>query len=355
MIKTMRTAVVSALLFVSFGCGSGAPNGAIPYAMLQGTKVSTWMYQIQDLNDKAVGTLAATAYDMMVIEPGFNLQEDPYDTAKIVTALATKPNGDKRVLLAYIDIGQAEDYRDYWQTNWVAPTKHKHGSPDFLITIDPDGWSGNYPVAYWDARWKSIWLGEEGIIAKLVAYGFDGVYLDWVEAYDDEKVMAYARQKGVDAQKEMLAFIREIKEKAKAKNPNFVIVAQNAPYLLDDDPKTYAAIIDAIATEDTWYYGEGDADWDDKGAGDLHGGERHDEGYSTEERIKQSQKYLQRGIPVLTVDYCVSKKHAERVYRVSREQGFVPIVTRVSLSRLTQTPPPEFSHARAAQTIHKAH
>ena len=353
--------LATSLIFIACGGGSGStdeePNimqeehttevtvtsKKIPSTIINDINISTWMYQIQDLYDDRIDSLDNTNYDMLVVEPGFNFKdkEDAYDTSKIVSSLSTKPNGDQRLLVAYIDIGQAEDYRDYWKDNWVAPTKDSKGSPDFMITIDPDGWSGNYPVAYWDKRWKDIWLDDDGIIAKLATEGFDGIYLDWVEAYDDEKVMEYAQSQGIDAKREMINFIKELKAKGQEINPNFVVISQNSQYLLDYDADEYASVIDAIATEDTWFYGEGDGNWDDENAGDLHGDERHEDEFSTENRIKQNKKYLDLGIPVFTVDYCISQKNADDVYRESRKNGFIPIVTRVSLSKVTETPPPE--------------
>ena len=140
------------------------------------------MYQIQDLDrEGAVEALAASAYPLLVLEPGHNFSEYPYDTGAILEALGTAPDGTERLLLAYIDIGQAEDYRDYWEDHWRAPTSREPGSPDFLITVDPDGWSGNYSVAFWRPEWKELWLGPEGIVAVLAGMGFDGIYLDWVE------------------------------------------------------------------------------------------------------------------------------------------------------------------------------
>ena len=177
------------------------------------------------------------------------------------------------------------------------------------------------------------------MIEKLVNYGFIGVYLDWVEAYDETKVREKATTDGVNPELEMMKFIERIKEKGKDLNPDFLIIAQNAPYLLDADPTYYKSIIDALATEDTWYYGEGDADWDSKKAGDLTGGERHDKDYSTKNRIAQNKKYLDLGIPVFTIDYCISNSKAKKVYKKSRVNGFIPLVSRVSLSDVTETPP----------------
>jgi len=56
-------------------------------------------------------------------------------------------------------------------------------------------------------------------------------------------------------------------------------------------------------------------------------------------RIVQNKKYLKLGIPVFTIDYCISKRKAKKVYSASRKNGFIPLVTRVSLSKITKTPP----------------
>jgi len=308
---------------------------------LNGIEIFTWMYQIQWLDENTtIDELDATPYDMLVVEPGHNFKTDVYDINYLVSSLKQKPNGDERLLLAYIDIGQAEDYRTYWESTWVAPTETDIGSPDFLLTIDPDGWSGNYPVAYWDTRWQNIWLGANGIIEILADVGFDGVYLDWVEAYDDDKVLEAAAAQGINTEHEMMTLIEGIRDLGKSINSDFLVVPQNAPYLLDADPDRYISIIDALATEDTWFYGEGDVLWEDPNAGDLTGGDRHAGDYSTVNRIAQSKKYLDLGIPVFSVDYCISESNAEQTYINAYESGFIPLVTRVPLTNITETPPP---------------
>ncbi|RLA74773.1 MAG: glycoside hydrolase, end-alpha-1,4-polygalactosaminidase [Epsilonproteobacteria bacterium] len=308
--------------------------------LLKGVKITTWMYQIQGLEERsAIDLLGETTYDMLVVEPGHNFKEFPYDTSYLISKLKQKASGQKRMLLAYIDIGQAEDWRSYWSDDWIAPTTTEPGTPDFLVTIDPDGWSGNYPVAYWDTQWQDIWLGTDGIIKQLATYGFDGVYLDWVEAYDDDKVRELAISQGINPENTMISFIEKIKNIGKSINPDFVIISQNAPYLLDYDPVYYTSVTDAIATEDTWFYGKGDAEWDDPNAGDLSGDERQGDDYSTANRIAQNKKYLNLGIPVFTVDYCISHSNAEMTYANAHNNEFIPLVTRVSLSRITETPP----------------
>lgn len=306
-------------------------------AMLQSAQ--TWMYQIQDLDSPGMlEALAATDYPLLVLEPTWTEQGmEDLDARRMIEVLRWRPDGAPRLLLAYIDIGEAEDYRIYWRDDWRPPSADGPGFPDYIITLDPDGWSGNYPVAYWDPRWQAIWLGDNGLVTRLAKDGFDGVYLDWVEAYDDDAVRRAALEQGVDPEMGMLWFIEAIREAGQSVTPDFLIVVQNAPYLLDVDPDYYAEIVDALAMEDTWFQGEGDAAWDDPTGGDIPNS--YTDEWSTESLLVQYQEYLALDIPVFTVDYCLDPGNASLVYRQARRYGLRPLVTRVSLSRLTETPP----------------
>jgi cysteinyl-tRNA synthetase len=312
-----------------------------PDACSRLASAETWMYQIQDLDQgDATAILDATDYPLLVIEPGHNLSEYPYDTPSIVSSLKTAPSDEQRILLAYIDIGQAEDYRDYWGSDWVAPTASQRGQPEFLITIDPDGWSGNYPVAYWHEAWKDIWLGDQGIIAELARLGFDGVYLDWVEAYDDDAVRMVAESESVNGELEMIRFIEEIGAAGRAVRDDFLVVPQNAPYLIDTAPARYVNAIDALAVEDTWFHGDGDVSWNHPRAGNLR--ERYDDEWSTPNRLSEYERYKKRGLTVFSVDYCIDLDNTANVYESARAESLVPLVTRVPLSQLTETPPDMF-------------
>jgi cysteinyl-tRNA synthetase len=302
-------------------------------------EAQTWMYQIQDLDRSgAIDALARSDYPLLVLEPTRTVAGvEDFDTRGMLAALRWRPDGEPRLLLAYVDVGEAEDYRTYWEEDWQPPTWFGPGNPDFIITVDPDGWSGDYPVAYWDPGWQEIWLGDDGLIAGLARDGFDGVYLDWIEAYDDDTVRAAAEEQDVDPGMEMLWFIEGIREAGQSVIPDFIVVAQNAPYLLDEDPDFYAEIVDALAMEDTWFMGEGDAEWNDPAGGDIPNDYTDD--WSTGSLLEQYQEYLARDIPVFTVDYCLDVDNADFVYDEARRHGLRPLVTRVALSRLTETPP----------------
>jgi len=243
-----------------------------------------------------------------------------------------------RLVFAYLNLGQAESYRTYWTKDWKAPTPHQRGNPDFILTPDADGWADNYTVAYWDRRWQEIFAtGQASLLRQAMEAGFDGVYLDWVNAFDDAQVVAEAKKAGIDPAKAMVDFLLLVRRTAREINPHALIVQQNAVYLLDADPRLLSAI-DALGVEDTWFGGKAGAKWGSRQAGDIpnhYGAES-----STASLLKQYAKYQAAGKPVFTIDYCVKPANAEKVYRDAARHSLIPLVTQVSLDHLTTTPPP---------------
>lgn len=116
--------------------------------------------------------LKATNFDVLILDGFFNDDSVPL-TYDDVQSLKTKANGGKRLVLAYVAIGHAEDYRAYWKSEWLT------NPPAWLdIAEDPD-WEGNYMVRYWMQDWKKIVYGNDtSYIKKFTNTGFDGAYLD---------------------------------------------------------------------------------------------------------------------------------------------------------------------------------
>ena len=98
--------------------------------------------------------------------------------ASEIRGLKTKRNGGKRLVICYMSIGEAEDYRYYWSDAW------KTGKPAWLAEENPH-WKGNYIVKYWDPDWQKIITGNDGSYQKkILDAGFDGVYLDIIDAFE---------------------------------------------------------------------------------------------------------------------------------------------------------------------------
>ena len=120
--------------------------------------------------------LEQSRFDMMVLDLFFNDGEQL--TADDLARLRNKPQGGRRSVLCYLSIGQAESYRWYWKPFWTATP------PAFVLHEDPD-WTDNYYVNYWDPAWQNTIAGAgDSYLNRIVNSGFDGVYLDLVNAFE---------------------------------------------------------------------------------------------------------------------------------------------------------------------------
>lgn len=123
-----------------------------------------------------IAALAQSHHDVLIIDAFFN-ETEAIDTNDIAL-LRNKPQGGRRLVLSYMSIGQAENYRWYWKPFWMATP------PSFLLQEDPY-WGGNYYVHYWDPVWQNIITGPgDSYVKRVVDAGFDGVYLDLVNAFE---------------------------------------------------------------------------------------------------------------------------------------------------------------------------
>jgi len=302
--------------------------------------VQKWLYLIDvNLESDTVDQIVDSDYDMVVIDfIRSEVNNEEYPMRDVIEQFHSAPH--PKLVLAYIDIGEAEEYRTYWQPGWTL------GDPEWIISSDPDGWEGNYPVAYWWDEWQQIWTDEEGYLSNIIDDGFDGVYLDWVEAYSDENVAAAARSDGVDARQEMIWWVGDIGDFGRARNPDFIVIAQNAAELAEISE--YVETIDAIAQEQVWF--DGGADNEPPGDCPLP---RTEEDIDTDEYRESlsaecqrqfdqfpestlhvsSEEYLyylnqakNQGLPIFTVDYALEPENIQWVYETSRDHGFVPFV-----------------------------
>jgi len=124
---------------------------------------------------KFIDQVTATDYDLLIMDIFFDNVEF---TSSEITELKNKSNGGKRLVISYMSIGEAEDYRYYWNSGWLSD------SPTWLKEENPN-WEGNYKVQYWDTEWQEIIYGNsESYLKKIIDAGFDGVYLDIIDAFE---------------------------------------------------------------------------------------------------------------------------------------------------------------------------
>ena len=123
-----------------------------------------------------VEAVSQTNYDLIIMDLFFN--DGSAFTSDEIELLKRKSNGGRRLVICYMSIGEAEDYRYYWQSDW------NHHKPAWLSKRNPH-WAGNYKVRYWHSEWQNIICGpDDSYLNRILTAGFDGVYLDIIDAFE---------------------------------------------------------------------------------------------------------------------------------------------------------------------------
>lgn len=121
-----------------------------------------------------IKAIADTNFDMVTIDLFFN--GEPLTTSDL-EKLKTKANGGRRIVISYVNVGAAENWRQYWKKGW------KVNNPAW-IKKEYAGYEDEFYVEFWHEDWKKIIFGnDDSYVKKILDAGFDGAFLDNVEAY----------------------------------------------------------------------------------------------------------------------------------------------------------------------------
>jgi cysteinyl-tRNA synthetase len=265
--------------------------------------VQDFLYQLQHADPDRIGD---TAFDLAVVT-----LSTTGNSPDVIPALKNSPGGPK-IVLCYMSIGQAENYRWYWQPDWEK-------NPPQWLDVRDGVWAGDHWVHYWDPEWQRIIYGTpESYLDQILALGFDGVYLDRVDAY-----WYYQDQGRETAAREMVDFILDFTQYARKKHPGFGVFPQNAEELGILFPDFMEAMT-GIGVEDLYYGYPRDHEpsppaW-------------------TAEREGILDQWAAAGKLVLTIDYTARPQQIADAYFRSHSHGFIPYVTDRSLGRLRINP-----------------
>jgi cysteinyl-tRNA synthetase len=204
--------------------------------------VSSWCCWLQA---PSIDALAASSYDVVVIDYSY----DGSAAGEFSHADIARLRAAGKTVLAYFSIGEAEDYRFYWKTSW------RPGKPNYIADENPD-WPGNYAVQYWSSGWWANAL--QPYLDRILAAGFDGVFLDKVDAYwwwYDVKGVNYRTSAN-----RMVQLVERVAAYARQRaGDGFIVCPNNGLAIVDDASSTYRArylaTIDAVACESLfWNY-----------------------------------------------------------------------------------------------------
>ncbi|MFP4239065.1 MAG: endo alpha-1,4 polygalactosaminidase [Rhodosalinus sp.] len=220
--------------------------------------------------------------------------------------------GGRRPVLAYLNLGELEPWRDYWTES---------GPPPGTGTLAENG---EWLSSYWTDAWRSLVLAR---VERLLATGADGLFLDDVlHYYTHGTAPPVAPEMGAPVgatghAAAMMELVLAVATRARAIRCDAIIVVNNGAFIGRDAGPAQAELferyrdeIDGLLVEDAF----GGADHPD-----LHAALRED--------------FLAAGRPVLAVEFGPSAPAA-----VSRALalGYVPYVAPgLAFDRLA--PPPD--------------
>jgi cysteinyl-tRNA synthetase, unknown class len=283
----------------------------------------SWGYQLQ----RVVPSTLPPSIDLMVVDYSRSGSDGRAWGPDEVEAIRRRPDGSRRIVLAYMSVGEAENYRFYWWPHWVSMP------PSWMGPENPQ-WPGNFPVRFWHPSWvrnivdanpstldrlvETRYGWRKPYLDRVIDAGFDGVYLDRVDVYEN-----WVKERP-SAQADMVSFVRTISEYAKGRKPGFLIVPQNGEELLGLKP--YRDAIDAIAKEDL-FYGLG-------GNGVKNPEQEVTSSRMLMDRLRRDKR------PVFVVEYLDDPAKRAEVQRRAAAMGYVLNFTARGLNKAPQVLPP---------------
>ncbi len=210
-----------------------------------------WLYQLQNPEPAQVAASGFRAAVLDYSRDGTEAGRLPAEGVRGLAQAGIRP-------LAYLSIGEAENYRFYWRTAW------EQQPPAWLGRTNPD-WAGNFKVRYWDAAWRTTVLRP--YLRRIVAQGFRGVYLDIIDAFEywaDPASYGPGREtyragdpRGdrAEAARRMVDLVRWIARETRATaGQHFWIVPQNGEEILRFDAAgRYRRVINGLGVEDLFF------------------------------------------------------------------------------------------------------
>ena len=265
----------------------------------------------------AVERLAVCGRDWIVLDAAFG-GDTPWERAELDAIRRGQPG---RKIIAYISIGEAEDYRPYWRKEWGSKGRLTAAAPAWLGAENPE-WKGNYRVKYWHAEWQKLMLAA---VDDAMTRGFDGVYLDIVDGFEtfeqegkefiDDRVNPETKQ---SYRRDMVDWVKAIAARVRAKNPATLVIPQNGSQLLAH--ADFLETISAIGIEDLFTN-------DNKLQSKSH----------TNEVLGHLKKMAAAQKPALLIEYPKSVERQALSKKLAKENGLVWLVTDRQLKTLGES------------------
>ena len=268
------------------------------------SEVVGWAYQLQNISIEEIEN--NQTFDLIVVD----YSKDGSNENRFTDEEISQIKNSGKIAISYISIGEAENYRFYWDESWDADNDGipAAGAPSWLSNENPN-WKGNYKVKFWDDEWKQIVFSY---IDTILSQGFDGIYCDIIDAY-----YYWMEEAGsnTDAANDMISFVSEIRNYVSASNPNFYIIPQNGEFInwennvTDSARSLYFQSIDAIGIEDVFFVGDSD---------------ENNPFNPDADRIEILDEYKNQWVKILSVEYLTESELIETYIFEAASQNYIP-------------------------------
>jgi cysteinyl-tRNA synthetase len=284
--------LVAALAAGCTASGSEEPPGAAEAAEAP----AAWIYQLSGYEDGGLDAIAEAPGAAAVVDLARDGGED-YFTAEEVGAV--RDSGKE--VYAYFTMGSIETYRPEYAA--VAATD--------MVLNRWEEWPDEYFTAYWDERWWELVMRPR--LDRALEAGFDGVYLDVPNAYEEIDLDLAPGEDRESLAREMVDLIAAVAEYTGERRPDFAVLPQNSPELREFPG--YLESIDGIGVEELFFAATDEpceAEW-------------------CEENLEHVRAIAEAGKAVLAVDYAEEAANAEEACARYAEEGFLGYVAGVDL------------------------
>ena len=264
----------------------------------------SFCYQLQEAD---LAQLQQSNFDLMILDYSRDGTAAGRWTSAEISTLQRHPRGSRRLVLAYLSIGEAENYRFYWQKGF------RPGQPGWLDKSNPN-WPNNFKVRYWDKSWQAILFGNpQAYLDQILEAGFDGIYLDIVDAYE------YYEERGRgSASQEMVQLITNLAKYGRQRGgADFGVFTQNGEALWQ---KSLLATITGVGREDTYFGYEAEG--------------RPSPLVFTRTMETRLDAVVKAGKIVLNVDYTANPKQVKEAYHRALQHSYLEYTTTRGLDRL---------------------
>lgn len=257
-----------------------------------------WGYQLQNYEKKHALTRIYDSKRMLWV---IDYSRDGGPEAELSPRQIALLKKNSNTIISYLSIGEAEEGRFYYP----------HFDQSVIVSQNQE-FKDNYKVRYWEPKWQDIFLVDapksygKSYLTRIIDAGFDGVYLDIIDAFYE---LGKTHKQRIERADQMVDFIARISQFGKARRPDFFVIVQNGTELIryTRQHAQFWNAIDGVGIESVFFGGP----------------KRNDNDLNIDTRVLENIRYF-RGHKkwVVNVEYISTPARIKTFRRLAKQYKF---------------------------------